>query len=185
MRPTLAHFDTAFLAQVSPAVLNQALQAVVSLRLLSIRVSELGTVVADVTIGDPGPQAQVFSRRRPPGTDQLAEDQPGPGRAVARHLGRRRCRPPVGRPAGPAARRRRHRRLMPAGPRPGPRHPGAARRGSQAVRARRAGPGRGRGQGRLEPAADHHRAAQEPAPPENSRTSRTAPGSPCWTRPRP
>ena len=31
-----AHFDAAFLAQVSPAVLNQALQAVASLRLLSI-----------------------------------------------------------------------------------------------------------------------------------------------------
>jgi beta-lactamase class A len=55
-----AHFDAAFLAQVSPAVLNQALRAVVSLRLLSVRVSELSTVVADVTIGDSGPPAQVF-----------------------------------------------------------------------------------------------------------------------------
>ena len=55
-----AHFDTAFLAQVSPAVLNQALQAVASLRLLSIRTSELSTVVADVTIGGTGPPAQVF-----------------------------------------------------------------------------------------------------------------------------
>ena len=55
-----AHFDTAFLAQVSPAVLNQALQAAGSLRLLSIRISELSTVVADVTIGDAGPRAQVF-----------------------------------------------------------------------------------------------------------------------------
>jgi beta-lactamase class A len=53
------HFDAAFLAQVSPAVLNQALQAVAGLRLLSIRVSELSTVVADVSTGDAGP-AQVF-----------------------------------------------------------------------------------------------------------------------------
>ena len=55
-----AHFDAAFLAQVSPAVLNQALQAMVSLRLLSIRVSELSTVVADVSVGGAGPPAQVL-----------------------------------------------------------------------------------------------------------------------------
>ncbi len=55
-----AHFDTAFLAQVSPAALNQALQAMVSLRLLSIRLSELSTVVADVSIGGAGPPAQVW-----------------------------------------------------------------------------------------------------------------------------
>ena len=54
-----AHFDAAFLAQVSPAVLNQALQAIASLRLLSVRVSELSTVVADVSTGGAGP-AQVF-----------------------------------------------------------------------------------------------------------------------------
>jgi beta-lactamase class A len=54
-----AHFDAAFLAQVSPAVLNQALQAVASFRLLSIRISELSTVVADVSTGGAGP-AQVF-----------------------------------------------------------------------------------------------------------------------------
>jgi beta-lactamase class A len=55
-----AHFDTAFWAQVSPAGLNQALQAMVSLRLLSIRISELSTVVADVTIGGAGPPAQIL-----------------------------------------------------------------------------------------------------------------------------
>jgi beta-lactamase class A len=55
-----AHFDAAFLAQVSPAVLNQALQAMVSIRLLAVRLSELSTVVADVTIGGAGPPAQVF-----------------------------------------------------------------------------------------------------------------------------
>lgn len=54
------HFDAAFLAQLSPAVLNQALQAMVSLRLLSIRVSELSTVVADVSVGDSGQRAQVL-----------------------------------------------------------------------------------------------------------------------------
>jgi beta-lactamase class A len=55
-----AHFDAAFLAQVSPAALNQALQAMVSLRLLAVRASELSTVVADVTVGGAGPPAQVF-----------------------------------------------------------------------------------------------------------------------------
>ena len=55
-----AHFDAAFLAQISPAVLNQALQVMVSFRLLSIRISELSTVVADVSIGDSGPRAQVL-----------------------------------------------------------------------------------------------------------------------------
>ena len=55
-----AHFDPAFLAQVSPAVLNQALQAIASLRLLSIRTSELSTVVADVSIGGAGLRAQVL-----------------------------------------------------------------------------------------------------------------------------
>ena len=54
-----AHFDAAFLAQVSPAVLNQVLQAVASFRLLSVRISELSTVVADVSTGGAGP-AQVF-----------------------------------------------------------------------------------------------------------------------------
>jgi beta-lactamase class A len=55
-----AHFDAAFLAQISPAALNQALQAMVSFRLLSIRVSELSTVVADISVGDAGPRAQVL-----------------------------------------------------------------------------------------------------------------------------
>lgn len=55
-----AHFDAAFLAQVSPAALNQELQAVISLRLLSIQVSELSTVVAGVWAGGAGPRAQVW-----------------------------------------------------------------------------------------------------------------------------
>jgi beta-lactamase class A len=55
-----AHFDAAFWAQVSPAMLNRALQAMVSLRVLSIRASELSTVVADVAAGDAGARAQVL-----------------------------------------------------------------------------------------------------------------------------
>jgi beta-lactamase class A len=59
-RQVRGHFDAAFLAQISPAVLNQALQAMASFRLVSIRVSELSTVVADVSTGDQGRPAQVF-----------------------------------------------------------------------------------------------------------------------------
>jgi beta-lactamase class A len=55
-----AHFDPAFWTQVSPAMLNQALRALVSLQVLSIRVSELSTVVADVAAGDTGARAQVL-----------------------------------------------------------------------------------------------------------------------------
>jgi Beta-lactamase enzyme family/ORF 12 gene product N-terminal len=53
-----AHFDAAFLAQVDPAVLNQALQAVTGAELLSIQVSELNTVVAIISAG--GAAAQVW-----------------------------------------------------------------------------------------------------------------------------
>jgi beta-lactamase class A len=55
-----AHFDAAFLAQVSPPVLNQALEAVVSVKLLSIQVSELSTLVASVSTGGAVQQAQVW-----------------------------------------------------------------------------------------------------------------------------
>jgi hypothetical protein len=41
-------------------MLNRALQATAGLRLLSIRVSELSTVVADVSAGDSGARAQVL-----------------------------------------------------------------------------------------------------------------------------
>jgi beta-lactamase class A len=54
------HVDAAFWAQVSPAMLNRALQALVSLRVLAIRVSELNTIVADVAAGDTGARAQVL-----------------------------------------------------------------------------------------------------------------------------
>ncbi len=54
------HFDAAFLAQVSPALLNQALEEVVSVKLLSIQVSELSTLVASVSTGGAVQQAQVW-----------------------------------------------------------------------------------------------------------------------------
>ena len=55
-----AHFDATFLAQVSPPVLNQALEAVVSLKLMSIQVSELSTLTASVWAGGAFQQAQVW-----------------------------------------------------------------------------------------------------------------------------
>jgi beta-lactamase class A len=53
-----AHFDASFLAEISPAVLNQALQAVTGAELLSIQVSELNTVVAIISAD--GAAAQVW-----------------------------------------------------------------------------------------------------------------------------
>ena len=55
-----AHFDAAFLAEFSPAVLNQALQAVTGAELLSIQVSELNTVAAIVSVGGAAAQVQVW-----------------------------------------------------------------------------------------------------------------------------
>jgi beta-lactamase class A len=55
-----AHFDSAFLDQVSPASLNQALEELVSIRLLSVNVSELSTLVAFVSTGSAYPRAQVM-----------------------------------------------------------------------------------------------------------------------------
>jgi beta-lactamase class A len=54
-----AHFDAAYLAEVSPAVLNQALQAVAGGALVSIRVNELNTVDAIVSAGGAG-QVQIW-----------------------------------------------------------------------------------------------------------------------------
>jgi hypothetical protein len=54
-----AHFDAAFLAQVSPAVLNQELEAAIRLDLLSIQVSGPSTLVANVLVGG-GERAQVW-----------------------------------------------------------------------------------------------------------------------------
>ena len=54
-----AHFDAAFLAQVSPAMLNQGLQAATGVQLLSIQVSEPGTLIAIVSTSGVLPRAQV------------------------------------------------------------------------------------------------------------------------------
>ena len=55
-----AHFDAAFLAKVSPAILNQALLAVTGAELVSIQVSELNTIVAFVSVGGAAERAQVW-----------------------------------------------------------------------------------------------------------------------------
>jgi hypothetical protein len=55
-----AHFDGAFLAQADPAVLNQALQSVIGIKLLSIQTSEPSTLVATVSSGGAVPRAQVW-----------------------------------------------------------------------------------------------------------------------------
>ena len=54
-----AHFDAAFLAQVSPAMLNQALEGATGVKLLSIQVSEPSTLVAIVSTSGIVPRAQV------------------------------------------------------------------------------------------------------------------------------
>jgi hypothetical protein len=55
-----AHFDAAFLAQSGPAVLNQALQSVTGIKLLSIQTSEPSTLVATVSSGGEVSRAQVW-----------------------------------------------------------------------------------------------------------------------------
>ena len=56
-----AHFDPAFLAQVSPTVINEALlQEAISIRLLAVRVSELSTIVAEVSTYHGSSRAQVL-----------------------------------------------------------------------------------------------------------------------------
>ena len=54
-----AHFDAAFLAQVSPAMLNQGLRAAVIIRLLSIEVSEPGTLIAIASASGVLSRAQI------------------------------------------------------------------------------------------------------------------------------
>jgi Beta-lactamase enzyme family/ORF 12 gene product N-terminal len=54
-----AHFDAAFLAQISPAMLNQGLHAVVIVRLLSIEASEPSTLIAIVSTTATNSRAQV------------------------------------------------------------------------------------------------------------------------------
>ena len=56
-----AHFDAAFLAQVSPTLINEALlQEAITIRLLAVTVSELSTVVADVSTYHGSSRAQVL-----------------------------------------------------------------------------------------------------------------------------
>ena len=55
-----AHFDAAFRAKVSPAVLDGALQTVAGAGLRWIQVSELNTVTALVSAGEAGTQAQIW-----------------------------------------------------------------------------------------------------------------------------
>ena len=54
-----AHFDAAFLAQVGPAMLNQALQGATGVKLLSIQVSEPSSLIAIVSTSGVLPRAQV------------------------------------------------------------------------------------------------------------------------------
>jgi Beta-lactamase enzyme family/ORF 12 gene product N-terminal len=54
-----AHFDSAFLTEVTPAVLNSELESVTGAELLSVQVSELKSVVAIVSAGGAA-QAQVW-----------------------------------------------------------------------------------------------------------------------------
>ena len=54
-----AHFDSAFLAQVSPATLNQALQGATGVKLLSVQVSEPDALLATVSTSGVLPRAQV------------------------------------------------------------------------------------------------------------------------------
>ena len=55
-----AHFDSAYLAESSPAVLNQALQTTAGAELVSVQVSELNTVIAIVSAGGTAAQAQIW-----------------------------------------------------------------------------------------------------------------------------
>jgi beta-lactamase class A len=55
-----AHFDTAYLAQVSPAVVSDALAALAGAELASIQVSQLNTVIATVSGGGAGAQTQIW-----------------------------------------------------------------------------------------------------------------------------
>jgi hypothetical protein len=79
-----AHFDAAFLTQVSPARLNQVLQGATGIKLVSIQASEVsirasepGTLVAIVSTSGARPRAQAPAHRRPRGPDQRAAHRPG------------------------------------------------------------------------------------------------------------
>jgi hypothetical protein len=55
-----AHFDAAFLAQVSPAAVNEMLQEAISIDLLSFRVNQPGTLVASISADGVGGRAEIW-----------------------------------------------------------------------------------------------------------------------------
>ena len=85
-----AHFDSAFLAQVSPAMLNQALQGATGVKLLSIQVSEPDELIATVSTSGVLPRAQVALTVDGQGLISGLRIGPSYRRAGApHHLGRR------------------------------------------------------------------------------------------------
>ena len=105
-----AHFDAGYLAMVSPAAVNQWLQALnewlqagTAAKLVSIRIDEPSMVVAIVSAGGAGPRARVGHRRQS-GPDRRPGHQPRHRRAGARHVGRCRCDPPLDCPRHSSAR---------------------------------------------------------------------------------
>ena len=93
-----AHFDGAFLAQVSSAMLNQALQSVVSVKLLSIQVSEPSTLVAIVSTSGVLPRAQAALTVDSQGLMSGLRISPATTTPTPTTLGRRRRRRPLGHP---------------------------------------------------------------------------------------
>src|SRR5690348_10373214 len=72
-----AHFDPAFLAQVAPALINEALvEEAISIRLLAVRISELSTLVADVSTYHGTSRAQVLLAVDPRGQISLLKISP-------------------------------------------------------------------------------------------------------------
>ena len=163
------HFDAGYLTMVSPAALNQWLQALNrglqagdGAKLVSIKVSEPSMIVAIVSGGGAGTRARVgltvvgrgligdldigpvITGPVPTtwaGVDDALRSVAPKVRMLVANVSNGSCQPVHG---------------------DRPRHPGAIRLGPQALRARRAGPCCRRGQGPLGPAADRHRTAQEP-----------------------
>ena len=166
-----AHFDPNFLAQQSPAQINQVLQGIGEVTVASADVSQSSTPCREFT----GPAGQCFAATvstagRPlqltltVGSDGLISGllfspviPPAPttwqgvDAAIGSSLPRSACSSPTSAAAHAS-------RCTASTPPP-------LRRwlGLQALCARRARPCRGRGQGPLEPVAHRHRATQEPA----------------------
>ena len=99
-----SHFDAAFLAQVSPAMLNRGLHAVVIVRLLSIEVSEPSTLIAVVSATGVVPRAQVALTVDSRGLISRLSIGPATTAPTPATWARRRFRRPLGCPPRPAAR---------------------------------------------------------------------------------